>query len=159
MLNALTTITMTMIALGSTADITVTRDQLEQDIDGIPGSMSWEDDIAIHKDVVANGRIEVTSKGNGTLEVFNLSLKVYDGHDDTAVYKDQMLLIEFTDLNEDGYLDLMVTGIHQVTPEKGDGILDESIVVFMCHFDPRTTRFKKAYQQMPRELKDHFKVD
>jgi predicted enzyme involved in methoxymalonyl-ACP biosynthesis len=153
----LAAIALAMMVFSSVADVTVTKDLLEQDAEDIPGASSWEDTIEIHKDVLTNARIEVTSKGNGTLEVLNLSLRIYDSHDDTGVYKDQMLLIEFTDLNEDGYLDLMVTGIYHVTPEQRDGVLEEHVVVFMCHFEPKTNQFKKIYQQMPVGLEDRFK--
>lgn len=159
MFKLLTAIVLITLAFGSAADVTLTQDLLKQEDEGSPGSRAWRGEVAIHKDVVTNASIEVTSKGNGTLDILNLSLRVYDSHDDANLYKDRMLLIEFTDLNEDGYLDLMVTGIYQVTPEKGDGIVEESILVFMCHFDPKTTEFKKIYQQMPHDIEDRFEVN
>ncbi|MFK7790444.1 MAG: hypothetical protein AB8C95_13240 [Phycisphaeraceae bacterium] len=159
MFKFLTAIILTTVAFSSAADFTLTPKDLKEDIDDIHGSQSWQGEIEIHKDVVTNASIGVTSKGNGTLNVLNLSLRVYDSHDDTNLYKDAMLLVEFTDLNEDGYLDLMVTGIYQVTPEQRDGVLEEHVVVFMCHFDPKTNAFKKIYQQMPMDLEARFKVD
>lgn len=158
MFKFLTAIILTTVAFASAADVTLTKNDLKEDPDGIPGEQIWEGDLNLGKDMIHHATINVTNKGNGGLKIANLSLKVYDGHDDANLYKDTMLLVEFTDLNADGYLDLMVTGIYQVTPEKGDGVLDESIVIFMCHFDPKTNEFKKIYQQMPMDLEDHFKV-
>lgn len=159
MLKFLTAIVLAMVAFDSAADITLTQDLLKQEDEGIPGSSAWHGEITLNKDVVTNASMYVTSKGNGGLEILNLSLKVYDAHDDEGLYQDHMLLIEFTDLNEDGYLDLMITGIYLITPEKGDGVLEESVVVFMCHFDPKTNQFKKRYQRMPEVLEGFFNVN
>src|SRR5258708_1925978 len=42
--------------------------------------------------------IQVTNKGNGTMKVANLDLKVFDEHDDGQVFDPPLLHVEFVDI-------------------------------------------------------------
>lgn len=80
-------------------------------------------DSNIQRTVELNNRLrfiatlEGTSKGNGTLRVHNLNLRLFDQHDDGAVYEGDLLNIDFKDLNNDNFNELIVTGIIKYTSD------------------------------------------
>jgi hypothetical protein len=64
----------------------------------------------------------INSKGNGSLEIANLSLRAFDAHDDAAVFKNYLLNIYFYDINKDGYKDLLARGTNIVTSDYRDDV-------------------------------------
>ena len=59
--------------------------------------------------------LEGTSKGNGTLKVHNLYLRIFDQHDDGLVYEGNSLNIDFKDLNNDKLNEIIITGTLKYT--------------------------------------------
>jgi len=61
---------------------------------------------------------EITSKGNGGVELPGLGVRVYDSHDDELVFRDWLLRCEWRDDDGNGVLDFVVTGVAVQTDEK-----------------------------------------
>jgi hypothetical protein len=103
--------------------------------------------VKIGKGETLSGVLSLTSKGNGTLRLANLLLRVFDEHDDGIVYKDSCLKVQFKNINNDGYLDLDVSGIALTTDEKSDKPLDEQKVELQYRYVPKERRFVKTTKQ------------
>lgn len=141
-------------------DYTVTPADLDEDPEGMPGERAWEKDLTLGDDLIMRASMSVTNKGNGSLRIGNLSVRVYDSHNDGFAYKNNMLLVEFTDVNGDGYLDLVVTGIYLVMSETlDDMIIEQHPVCLIALLDPKTGKFTVGYTRKPAELETLYKVD
>ena len=70
----------------------------------------------------------MTEKGNGTLQLGNLQLRIYDRHDDGAVYEHGLLHLDLTDLDGDGINEVVLFGVLKLTgEEQGDPVSYENI--------------------------------
>ncbi len=118
------------------------------------GGMKAVKNVEISKDVTFQAEIEVTSKGNGLLKVANLSqVKVYDAHHDTGLFRDNLLSVVFSDINSDGFKDLVISGINDVYDDKGTLIGFHPILhIFM--FDSGKNGFKPVFSNIDPTLKD-----
>lgn len=125
--------------------IELRRDQLS--VVDVHGRENWEGIIQIGPSTKMPARIEVTSKGNGSLEIGNLYLKIYDGHEDLSTYEKSMLRTVFVDINADGYRDLLVSGRVLYFDEKGDDVIKTENVLFAYHFDPKSKQFRETHRQ------------
>ncbi len=110
----------------------------------LPGEERFEKDIAIGLDVGVHVKVEVTAKGNGILHVANLKLKVFKEHDSGHVFDGGLLRVDFVDVTDDGYKDIVISGIIRFTGDNGDTIRSESVVCLYV-FDRRENRFIKKY--------------
>ncbi len=63
--------------------------------------------LKLSDDLQFNVTLDGTPKGNGTLKIHNLNLRVFDQHDDGLVYEDGLLEIDFKDLNNDKLNEIM----------------------------------------------------
>ena len=129
----------------------IERSQLGPVKGGMEGEQSWERTIELGKDVSLPAKLEVTAKGNGILEVGNLKLKVYDGHDDGAYYDNDLLNVEFVDVTRDGYKDLVVSGDVLYTGDD-DQVKSVEPVVFLYVFVPEQKQFVQTYKRASFDL-------
>lgn len=106
----------------------------------IDGYQEWHETIDLGHGVAESARIEVTSKGNGSLAICGQSFRVYDGHDNGSLFEPTMAHITFVDLDDDGYRDLVLTGLLVDTGEKG--LLNLATpFVWTYRYDDGTCRF------------------
>ena len=84
--------------------------------DGSPhtGKLDFGDNVSIEYSY------ESTEKGNGILKIGGLALRVYDDHDDGAVFVDRVLSVETIDFHEGNERMLVLCGIVMTVGEKGD---------------------------------------
>jgi len=113
--------------------------------DGMTNEMEWKKVIHIGHNLSYPASILVTNKGNGILEFANLKLHVYDGHDDGRYFDGGLAHVEFVDLNDDGYKDIVVTAAVVYTDEK-DKIIATKPALFVYYFDPKTRSFFLKYK-------------
>lgn len=73
--------------------------------------------IEIAKGIWIDAVFEITSKGNGGVDLPGLGVRVYDSHDDGLVFRDWLLRCEWRDVDGDGMIDFVVTGV----PVRTDG--------------------------------------
>lgn len=130
------------------------RTVLDADPQGMPGERVLCQTIDVGPDTKLDATIEVTAKGNGTLSVGNLRLRVVDEHENGAVYQDGMAHVEFADVDGDGWKDLVVVGIVNYTDEKADAVPAREAFVFMYRYDPGRRTFQLSYKHATFELED-----
>ena len=127
----------------------ITESDLRLDDQSLYGEMFYSNEVVISNEVIKTVEIEVTSKGNGSMKIGNLYLKVYDTHDDGDFYEGHMLKIEFIDINKDGYKDIILTGIRCKTEEKGNLVVQREGVFLIFLYDFQSDHFVKSYSSEP----------
>lgn len=131
-------------------EIEIRKDQLTNAEE--PNYQAWKGEIRLGQDVSFPARLEVNSKGNGLLGICNLNLKVYDDHDDGRLYEGSLLRTVFTDLDEDGFRDLIISGRVLHTHEKSGQTESAEDVVFVYMFKPGTKQFRETYRRATFEI-------
>lgn len=127
------------------------RNEFRPDKDGMPGEEKYEREIEIGPGVKFAAVVEVTVRGNGTLRVANLDeLRVFDEYDDGAVYVGGLLHVEFVDITNDGYKDLVITGTVVHTGEKETDPRTYETVTSIYVFDPKKKEFHLVFHCGPK---------
>lgn len=126
----------------------ISRDEIRASFSTLADDEGAKDfSVDLGKGKLAPVHMEVTRQGNGTLSILNLNLRLYDEHDDSAVYKTGSLDIDGVDLNDDGRIDLVVSGIVLHTGEKETDPKTEESVVFVYVQDSSGSKFNRAYKK------------
>jgi len=98
---------------------------------------------------------EATSKGNGTINIQGLLLKVFDQHDDGTIFKDDFLRLKTQDLNGDGILELIFSGtlVHTGEKESDPATLEpiKAIYTLDCN-----SGFIKIFESVPNHFIEIF---
>ncbi len=109
---------------------------LQPDPNQMPGELVWSKTINVGPNLTLPATIEVTAKGNGFLSVGEVSLgKVYDEHDDGQTFEGSLADIAFKDINDDGFKDVVISGIINIHHEKHDEILSRGAFVRVYLYD------------------------
>jgi len=140
-----------IVSVTADGQVLTARDH-QVDPNGMPNERIRERNIEIGRGVTLRAVVEETAKGNGTLLVGNLRLKIVDEHDDGAVYAGVMPHVEFADFDGDGYRDLVVSGVVEYTDEKGKEILDCESFVFLYRYDVQSKGFKMTFKRASFDL-------
>lgn len=119
----------------------ITTDDLAHDTDGMPGEKLCLKQIEIGPGISHTMKINLTAKGNGMMHLLNLSIPVYDSHDNGHLFEGFLLNIRFIDLDNDGYKDLVITGTRVSTGEKGNVVSGRDEVLRIFQFDSKEIRF------------------
>lgn len=85
---------------------------------------------------------EITSKGNGAISLPGLNVRIYDAHDDGSVFKNDLLSCEWKDTDDDGFLDLVVSGTAIQTEDKDDAKPVEIKVSGLFRWNPKNKQFE-----------------
>jgi len=101
-------------------------------------------EIDLGKGVTATAKFEITEKGNGGLVVPGYGLRVYDARRDGVTFKGYLLRCEWKDMNGDGYLDLVASGVAQFWSEKDGRLEVEKDISAVLQYDPA----KEAFDQV-----------
>src|SRR5882672_11472229 len=83
-----------------------------------PGSAKKKIEVA--KGVWAEVSFEITTKGNGSVALPGLFVRVYDGHDDGLVFRDGLLRCEWQ--REGDRIDFVVSGFAERTDGKKEAV-------------------------------------
>jgi hypothetical protein len=110
--------------------------------------------IIIGDNIKLIANIQMTPRGNGGLRIANLDLHVYDSYHDVAYYENDLLDIDFIDINKDGYKDIIVSGIVCYEHDKKNIILCREPVVFIYMFSPKKKKFFLSYRNASFKLED-----
>ena len=122
----------------------ISRKDLKPQPEGIPGEQGFKREIVLAPAVAMTATLDVSAKGNGSLRIGNLNLRVVDSNDDGSYYENEMLDIDFTDLDGDGKREMVISGIVCFTNEKGSAVLRREAIVFIYKLQVDRT-FKKVY--------------
>jgi len=102
--------------------------------------------LKLNNDLQFNVILEGTSKGNGTLKIHNLNLRIFDQHDDGIVYEGDVFNVDFKDLNDDKLNEIIITGILKHTGDnESDPVNDESFAQIFS-FDCKLGFFISLYK-------------
>jgi len=71
--------------------------------------------VELNKHLRFKVALEGTSKGNGTLKIHNLKLRLFDQHDDGIVYQGGSLKLDLKDINDNRRKELIITGTIKYT--------------------------------------------
>jgi len=129
----------------------ISRKDLKPLKDGMPGEQGLKKEVVLAPGVKLSAIIEVSAKGNGSLRIGNLVLKLVDDHSDGSYYEDGMLNIDFCDIDGDGKREMLISGIVCYTDEKGDKVLRREAVVLIYQLQPNRT-FKEVYRNTTLRL-------
>ncbi|MFC6631833.1 hypothetical protein [Microbulbifer taiwanensis] len=77
---------------------------------GSPSTQSLTKKLKVSEGVSIDYEFEVTSKGNGVLKIGNSHIRIYDRHDDGIYFENGLLWNKAEDINDDGFLDVVVWG-------------------------------------------------
>src|SRR5260370_41219793 len=111
----------------------------------MPGEQGLQKKVVLAPNIKMTATIEVTTKGNGLLQIGNLRLAVYDSHDDGIYYENWLLNIDFADIDGDGKREMLISGIVCFTDDKGDKVLRREAVVYIYKLQSNN-RFKQVYK-------------
>jgi hypothetical protein len=142
------------LVLVSNADAQVLARHTMRKLSASAGEEQYRLNLEIGPDKLLKARIGVTSKGNGTLQIANLKLKVVDCHDDGAHYHRGWAHIDVADIDEDGWKDLVVTGIADYTEEKTGEVFEQEPFTFIYRYDPARAEFRRTYRRASFRLED-----
>jgi len=117
--------------------------------DRMPGEQRYERQIEIGHGIKLNARVDVTVRRNGTLRIANLKLRVLKEYDDGSVYVGGLLHVEFLDLTDDGFKDLVITGTVAHTGEKETDPVTYEAVTSIYVFDPKQKEFRLVFHHGP----------
>ncbi len=102
--------------------------------------------LKLNNNLQFNVILEGTSKGNGTLKIHNLNLRIFDQHDDGVVYEGDVLKVDFKDLNDDKLNEIIITGILKYTgDDESDSVNYESFAQIFS-FDCKLGFFISLYK-------------
>jgi len=93
-----------------------------------------------------NVTLNSTPKGNGTLKIHNLNLRIFDQHDDGLVYEGGLLKIDFKDLNNDKLNEIIITGILKYTGDNESDLARYEAFIQIFNFDCKAGLFVSLYK-------------
>lgn len=98
-------------------------------------------EIDLGHGVTVAAKFELTTKGNGGLVVPGWGLRVYDAERDGVTFGGYLLRCEWRDLNADGYLDLVVSGMAQYWSRDRRHLESEKPIAAVLHYVPARGSF------------------
>ena len=98
--------------------------------------------------------MDFSPRDNGILKFANLKLHVYDPYPNPYFYDNDLLDIQFSDLNKDGYKDLVISGIVNRSHEQKDEVISREQVVFIYMFDHKKKMFSLTFKKASFKLQD-----
>jgi hypothetical protein len=93
--------------------------------------------------------LQATTKGNGTLQIQNLTIRALDEHDDGQRYANSTLDVRLIDIDSDQDLDLLVSGAVLTTEEQGDRTTRHDPIVYLYRYDHQRKLFGKIFSASP----------
>lgn len=116
-----------------------------------------ENRMDLGKGVFISLKFQITTKGNGLLTLPGLAVRVYDSHDDGLIFRGGLLHCEWCDLDGDGVLELVVSGLAVRLNERTDSAERSSNVRGVFRYVGRERRFAASacspeiyYVELPR---------
>jgi hypothetical protein len=107
--------------------------------------------VTVGGDESLSVRLEATNKGNGTLSIPGLRIKIADFHDDGCVYDGGVLTIHAVGRDDLGRGGLVISGTALVTDD-GSSVARRVVVGGIYRLDPRTMKYAVEAEHSPSWL-------
>ncbi len=104
-----------------------------------------EKQIKIGLNVSFNVLIDVNKRMFGGLSIANLELGYIDGYCDPIMVQNDFLDLDFIDINNDRYRDIIVSGSILYYHDKGEVVLFQEPVIFIYIFNKQDKKFYLRY--------------
>lgn len=143
-----------LLMLGGCVFAEEPRSQQELNLFFSPKNMAGESvfSISLRRDIIIKSKAEMTEKGNGTLQLGNLLLRIYDRHDDGLVYENGLLKLDFIDLDGDSIDEAIVSGVLKSTGEDAGDPVSFSSVNHIFSLNCDTGLFEQLYSSSAYEV-------
>ena len=112
---------------------------------GYPPPMTACKALEVAPGMVLPAVLKVTGRRNGSLAIADINPRVLDGDDDTEEYVGELLSIYLTDLDGDGFRDLILCGVKEIHAEKVDGVIGYRPELMVWRFDPQRRTFQGPF--------------
>jgi len=101
--------------------------------------------FSVNDDYHFKAKLEGTSKGNGTILVHNLLIRIFDQHDDGVIYKNNLLNITTKDLTGNHIKEIILNGIVAYTGEKETDPVEYEALTYIFSLNCETGIFEAIY--------------
>ena len=147
--------TVFILTFKSVATSTINSDTLykfkwERDIHS---NGTCEKSIALPNNI-GSVRFKEFQNGNGQMIIGDQIFYIIDGHGDGATYETSILEVEFIDLNSDGYMDFICSGLVEYMSDIDDEIYEREAVVFIYLYNQKEKRFGLKYKKSSFDLEE-----
>jgi len=90
-------------------------------------------------------RLEGTSKGNGTIMIHNLLIRIFDQHDDGVIYDNYLLSIDTKDLTGDNIREIIISGVVTYTGDTETDAVEYEALTYIYSLNCKTGLFEIIY--------------
>lgn len=100
--------------------------------------------VKLSPDINLPCTFDLTTKGNGVLEIGDMRLLVYDVHDNGHVYAGGLASLDLVDLNADGVKELVVSVTVLTTDEKSSTVTEIRPFAFVYTYNKDTKQLMRT---------------
>lgn len=130
-------------------------DDFVEHTQGMPRERIWEKPIHLGHGITRTATVLITNKGNGTLAIRNVNVRIVDCHADQTLFVPYLLRTEFEDVTADGYKDIVIHGtvsfFEDEDMEREHPVYDSICMIIV--YDPKRDWFDLRYFSLPERLK------
>jgi len=155
MKNIMITVIVMILYATSIADITkidaVSKGSLDWDVD-IHSNGVCKESVLLSKGVIIDVVFEEFQNGNGSMSIDGQIFFIFDNHGDGASYNNGLLDVQFIDLDDDGFLDLICSGVVEFTGEIDQEVYEKESVVFIYIYNQMQKKYALKYKKASFDL-------
>jgi len=97
-------------------------------------------------------KINKTSRNNGTVQIFDSLIRLYDDNEDTYIYSQGYLKLDMLDLDADGVNEMIISGTAFSIDDETGTPVTPSAVVFIYKLDFNHSKLREIYRNSEVEI-------
>ena len=101
--------------------------------------------LSLNDNVSFKTKLEGTKKGNGTILIHNLLIRIFDQHDDGIIYKNETLSITTKDVTGNNIKEIILNGIVAYTGEKETDPIEYEPLTYIFSLNCKTGVLETIY--------------
>ncbi len=101
--------------------------------------------LSLNENHQFKARLEGTTKGNGTILIHNLLIRIFDQHDDGIIYKNGTLSLTTKDVTGNNIKEIILNGIVVYTGEKEADPVEYEALTYIYSLNCKTGVFETIY--------------
>ncbi|MCC5790924.1 MAG: hypothetical protein JJT75_14940 [Opitutales bacterium] len=86
----------------------------------------------------------IKAKGKGITEIGGISIRTYSAPRGQSNFEGFLLKHDFIDINDNGYRDLLLSGIYRINHDNESDAFSQRVIVAIFLFDPQIGQFKPS---------------